>query len=152
MENFFNWLIVPIPKDEVIVWFSINNMSYEKIDLYGDISKSLVGIIMDTYLGDNISETKITLTDEDNKSHFEWCWSKLVEDFKKENIIINHNGEHKDYFESFFMDIFYNQKDESVKGSISKFLNEIFDTEMTYSKSDLDLLTDLYKMMEKNIK
>lgn len=152
MENFFNWLIMPIPNDEVVVWFSINNMSYEKIDLYGDISKSLTRIIMDTYLGDDISETKITLTDEDNKSHFDWCWSKLVEDFKKENININHNGEHKDYFESFFMDIYYNQKDKSVKGSIDKFLNEIFDTEITYSKSDLDLLTDLYKMMEKNIK
>jgi hypothetical protein len=31
-------------------------------------------------------------------------------------------------------------------------LNEIFDTEMAFSKSDLDLLTDLYKLMEKNVK
>ena len=66
MENFFNWMIMPVPKDEVIIWFNVNNMTYEKIELYGDISKSLTRIIIDTYLGDNISETKITLTDEYN--------------------------------------------------------------------------------------
>jgi hypothetical protein len=152
MENFFNWMIMPVPKDEVIIWFNINNMTYEKIELYGDISKSLTRIIIDTYLGDNISETKITLTDEDNKSHFDWCWAKLIDDFKKENLHINLKGEHKDYFESFFMDIFYNQSEETIKNSINKFLNEIFDTEMGYSKSDLDLLLQLYKLMEKNIK
>ena len=34
---------------------------------------------------------------------------------------------------------------------IDKFLIEIFDTEVTFSKSDLDLLTELYKLMEKNM-
>lgn len=151
MENFFNWMTKPIPKDEVIIWFNIHNMNYEKIELYGDISKSLTTIIMDTYLGENSSETKILLSEEDNKSHFNWCWNKMIEDFRKENIIIKSNGDHKEYFESFFMDTFYNQSRESIKHSINKFLNEIFDTEMTYSKSDLDLLTELYKLMEKNM-
>jgi hypothetical protein len=50
------------------------------------------------------------------------------------------------------MDIFYNQTEESIKSSINTFLNEIFNTEMAFSKSDLDLLTDLYKLMEKNVK
>ena len=151
MENFFIWMTKPIPHDEVITWFNIHNMNYEKIELYGDISKSLTKIIMDTYLGENISETKITLSDEDNASHFEWCWKKMINDFKKENIIIKLNGDHKEYFQSFFMDTFYNQSKTSIKHSIDKFLNEIFDTEVTFSKSDLDLLTELYKLMEKNM-
>jgi hypothetical protein len=106
---------------------------------------------MDTYLGENSSETKIMLSDEDNRSHFDWCWKKMIDGFRKENIIIKSKGEHKEYFESFFMDTFYNQSRESIKHSINKFLTEIFDTEMTYSKSDLDLLTELYKLMEKNM-
>jgi hypothetical protein len=106
---------------------------------------------MDTYLGENISETKIMLSNEDNESHFEWCWKKMINDFKKENIIIKLNGDHKDYFQSFFKDTFYNQQKNSIKHSIDKFLNEIFDTELTFSKSDLDLLTELYKLMEKNM-
>jgi hypothetical protein len=49
------------------------------------------------------------------------------------------------------MDTFYNQSKDSVKQSIDKFLTEIFDTDITFSKLDLDLLTELYKLMEKNI-
>ena len=150
MENFFNWMTKPLPKEELIIWFNVHNMTYEKIDLCGDFFKSLNQIIMDTYLGDSTSETKISLSYDDNLSHFEWCWNKVIENFKRENIIIKSYGEHKDYFQSFFMDTFYNQTESSLKKSISKFLNEIFDVGITYSKSDLDLLTELYKLIEKN--
>ena len=150
MENFFNWITKPLPKDEIIIWFNIHNMTYEKIELYGDFFKSLNQIIMDTYLGDSISETKISLSPEDNLSHFKWCWNKTIGNFKKENIKIKTDGEHKDYFQSFFMDTFYNQNESNLKKSIPKFLIEIFEVGMTYSKSDLDLLTVLYKLIEKN--
>jgi hypothetical protein len=150
MENFFNWMTKPLPKEELIIWFNVHNMTYEKIDLCGDFFKSLNQIIMDTYLGDSTSETKISLSYDDNLSHFEWCWNKVIENFKRENIIIKSDGDHKDYFQSFFMDTFYNQTESSLKKSIPKFLNEIFDVGITYSKSDLDLLTELYKLIEKN--
>jgi len=150
MENFFNWMTKPLPKDEIIIWFNIHNMTYEKIDLYGDFFKSLNQIIMDTYLGDNTSETKISLSNEDNLSHFEWCWNKVIKNFKRENIIIKSDGDHKEYFQSFFIDTFYNQTESNLKKSISKFLNEIFEVGITDSKSDLDLLTELYKLIEKN--
>jgi len=150
MENFFNWMAKPLPKDEIIIWFNIHNMTYEKIELYGDIFKSLNQIIVDTYLGDDVSVTKIVLSDEDKVSHFEWCWKKMINDFRRENILIKYDGEHKEYFKSFYMDTFYNQPEDSVKQSIPKFLKEIFDVRYMYSKSDLDLLTELYKLIEKN--
>jgi hypothetical protein len=150
MENFFNWMTKPVPKEEIILWFNIHNMTYEKIELCGDFFKSLNQIITDTYLGDSTSETKISLSNEDNLSHFEWCWTKVIENFRKENIIIKSDGDHKDYFQSFFMDTFYNQTESNLKQSIPKFLNEIFEIGITYSKSDLDLLTELYKLIEKN--
>ena len=65
MENFINWMSAPIPQDELIVWFNIHNMNYEKIELYGDIFKSLNFIIINTYLGDEKSETKIIMSIED---------------------------------------------------------------------------------------
>ena len=150
MENFFNWMTKPLPKEELIIWFNIHNMTYEKIELYGDVFKSLNQIILDTYLGDTIFVTKIILTDEDNLSHFEWCWKKTIDNFKKEDIHIKYEGEHKDYFKSFYMDTFYNQNEERIKDSIPKFLMDIFDVGISYSKSDLDLLTELYKLIEKN--
>ena len=151
MENFFNWMSKPIPKDEVIIWFNVHNMNYERIELYGDIFKSLNHIILDTYMGDETSETKISLSQEDKDLHFEWCWNRMVDDFRKENIIIKHGGEHKEYFKSFFSDTFYNQPEKNVKESIPNFLFEVFDVEKPFSKSDLDILTELYKLMEKNI-
>ena len=151
MENFFNWMSKPIPQDEVIIWFNIHNMNYERIELYGDIFKSLNYIIVDTYMGGETNETKISLSKEDKELHFEWCWNKMVEDFKRENIIIKHGGEHKEYFRSFFFDTFYNQSEKNIKESIPNFLVEVFDVEKPFSKSDLDILTELYKLMEKNI-
>lgn len=151
MENFFNWMSKPIPQDEVIIWFNVHNMNYERIELYGDIFKSLNYIIIDTYMGGETNETKISLSKEDKELHFEWCWNKMVEDFKRENIIIKHGGEHKEYFRSFFFDTFYNQSEKNIKESIPNFLVEVFDVEKPFSKSDLDILTELYKLMEKNI-
>ena len=151
MENFFNWMSKPIPQDEVVIWFNVHNMNYERIELYGDIFKSLNYIIIDTYMGEDTSETKISLSQEDKESHFEWCWNKMLEDFRRENIIIKHGGEHKEYFRSFFFDTFYNQSERNVKDSIPNFLVEVFDVEKPFSKSDLDILTELYKLMEKNI-
>jgi hypothetical protein len=153
MENFFNWMSKPIPNDEVTIWFNIHNMNIEKIELYGDIFKSLNHIIVDTYMGDSgeHTETKISLSKEDKESHFDWCWSKVVGDFKKENINIKEQGEHKDYFKSFFMDTFYTHTDKSVKESIPTFIFEVFDINKPFSKSDLDILTELYKMLEKRV-
>jgi hypothetical protein len=151
MENFFNWISKPLPKDEVVVWFNIHNMIYEKIELYGDIFKTLNIIIADTYLGNNDIETKIQLSENDKINHFTWCWKKTIENFNKENIVINEDGNHKEYLLSFFMDTFYNQKDKNISEAIPDFLDQVFDVSKPFSKSDLDILTELYKLMEKNI-
>ena len=151
MENFFKWMMIPIPKEDIIVWFNIHNMIYEKIELYGDIFKSLNNTIIDTYLGNDGVETKIILSHEDNVSNFKWCWNKVISEFKKENIFIINEGQHKNYLKEFFMEIYYEQKEKTIKNSILSFLGETFDMDKPFSKSDLELLTELYKLMEKNI-
>lgn len=151
MENFFNYMAKTIPKDEIVIWFNIHNMYYEKIELYGDIFKSLNYIILHTYLGDEFRETKIKLTKEDNDNHFNWCWNKMIDDFRKENIIIHNEGEHRDFLESFFNDTFYNQPNKKERHSISKFLEDIFDVNEPFIKPDLDILTDFYKILKKYV-
>ena len=151
MENFFKWMTTPVPHEEVIVWFNVHNMNYEKIEICGDIFKSLYVTMHDTYLGENDIETGITMSDEDNLAHFEWCWKQIIENFKKENILLKEEGKHKDYFKSFFLDTFYDPKEKNIKGAIPNFMEDVFNLDKPFSKSDLDILTELYILIDKNI-
>ena len=154
MENFFNYITKPLNSEDVDVWFKINNIYPEKIELFSDFVHSLNYIVRDTYLGEydeENKETKINYTDEDNKKHFQWCWNKTIDNFEKENLIFERTGEHYEYFESFFMEIFYDQKEKKVRDSIEKFFEELFENDRVYTKSDLDMIYSIYKNLDKTL-
>lgn len=153
MENFFNYMSKPISPDDVDVWFRINNIVPEKLELFSDFIHSLNILIDETYLGEHNSfnETKINLSYEDNVKHFEWCFNKVVENFIKEEINFNKKGEHYEYFKVFFDDVYYNQKEEKVRKSVGYFFKELFDINKPFTKSDLDMLGVIYKIMDKNL-
>jgi len=153
MENFFNYITKNLNHEEVDVWFRVNNIYPEKLELFSDFTHSLNTLIVDTFLGDETesTETKINLSDEDNQKHFEWCWNKVVDNFNKEKIIFEKKGDHYDYFESFFFEIFYNQKEKELRLSIDKFFNDLFNTKTSFTKSDLDMIGAIYKLLDKNM-
>jgi hypothetical protein len=154
MENFFNYIIKPVPDDEVDIWFRMNNIIPEKMELFSDFSVSLYDLMNDTYLGNDKQsyETKIVLNQEDKTKHFEWCWNKVIENFSKEGLFFRPKGEHFDYFKTFFYDIFYNQNEEQLKKSVKEFLVELFDRKKPFTKSDLDMILVIYKMLDKSLK
>ena len=152
MENFFNYITKPVKPEDVDIWFRSNNIIPEKLELYYDFTHSLNMIIVNTYLGDMTNdETKIHMSTDDIENHFKWCWNKTVDNFKKESIIFNVTGEHYEYFNSFFLDTFYNQKNNDIKNSINNFFDELFDIEKPFTKSDLDMISSIYKALDKNI-
>jgi hypothetical protein len=153
MENFFQFITKPIPKEEVEIWFNVNNMIPEKGELFFDFCYSLYTLMQQTYLGDedSPSETKIQMEDDDKKKHFLWCWNKTIDNFKKENLFFQENGDHFEYFETFFLEVFYHQKSDDVKNSIKKFIIELFDKDKTFTRSDLDLYTEIYKLLDKHL-
>jgi hypothetical protein len=153
MENFFNYISKPLLPEDVDVWFRVNNIIPEKLELYSDFIHSLNNLILNTYLGESdINETKIVLTSSDDKNHFEWCWNRTIDNFKKESILFNSKGEHFEYFESFFNETFYNQNDIKLKSSIKLFFNDLFNSDKTFTKSDLDMITTIYKLLDNHIK
>jgi hypothetical protein len=155
MENFYSWMIKPVSNDDVEIWFNMNNMVPEKRELFSDFTFSLYFLIRDTYLGDEFSEnqeTKVILSQEEKKNHFEWCWKKTIDNFSKEKVVFNTNGEHRDYFEQFFTDLFYNTEKKEIAENISKFFVEVFNENKAFTKSDLDMITDIYKRLNKNLK
>lgn len=154
MENFFNYITKPLNPEDVDIWFRVNNIIPEKLDLFSDFSHSLNITIVDTYLGENTlpNETKIVMSEDDNVKHFDWCWNKTVENFEKENIKFLKKGDHYEYFQSFFKDIFYNQTDDKVRKSIGNFFNDLFDVKKPFTKSDLDMIATIYKTLDRNLK
>jgi hypothetical protein len=144
----------PVNHDDVEVWFNVNNMIYEKRQLFSDFTFSLYYLISSTYLGDdldNTSETKLVLSQEDKLKHFDWCWKRTLDNFSKESIRFNDKGEHREYYEKFFTDLFYNAENKTISENIVKFFQELFDEEKMFTKSDLDMLTEIYKLLNKNI-
>jgi hypothetical protein len=154
MENFYSWMMKPVTREDVEVWFNMNNMIYEKRELFADFTYSLDSLIKETYLGnepEDATETRVLLSQEEKNSHFEWCWSKTVENFAKENIRFKINGDHKEYYQNFYEDLFYNPDNKTISENIHKFFDELFDETKVYTKSDLDMITDIYKLLNKNL-
>jgi hypothetical protein len=152
MDNFFNYISKPLLPEDVDVWFRVNNIISEKLELYSDFTHSLNILIIETYLGESESkETNIVLTEDDDKHHFEWCWDKVITNFNQENIKFNKRGEHYDYFDSFFNETFYHQKDVKIKSSIGYFFTDLFNLEKVFTKSDLDMITTIYKLLDKQM-
>ncbi len=153
MENFFSYISKPVEDDEFQFWVDSNNICFLKLELYRDFIMSLVNLVASTYLGDDTDfETLIRLSDEQNTEHFNWCWKKTLENFRKENIHFEPDGEHYEFLKSFLDETFYNQKIKEIKESVVKFFEEVFNTETMFTKSDLDLVTTIYKSLEKNMR
>jgi hypothetical protein len=48
--------------------------------------------------------------------------------------------------------MFYNQKDIKIKNAVDDFFVKIFDTKENKTKSDIEIFTDIYKLLERSLK
>jgi len=153
MDNFLNYITKNLDPEQVDIWFRVNNIIPEKMELYYDLSYSLYLLIKTTYLGDKdvSNETKVEMNEVDNKKHFDWCWKKTLDNFDKENITFEREGDHYDYFFSLFNEIYYNQPKEIHRESIDVFFNDLFNREKPFTQVDLDLIFNIYKTLDKNL-
>jgi hypothetical protein len=153
MDNFFNYITKNLNPEDVDTWFRANNIISEKMELYYDFSYSLYLLIKSTYLGskNEKNETLVKMTDEDDINHFDWCWKKTVENFKKESIIFRIDGDHYKYFFTLFDEIFYKQEKEQIRESIDVFFNDLFNKDKPFTQVDLDLIYNIYKSLDNNL-
>ena len=153
MDNFFNYITKHLDSEEVDVWFKVNNIVPENLELYYDLSHTLYLLIKSTYLGNSnsILETKVEMSSLDNTKHFNWCWNKTIENFTKENITFKLEGDHYDYLFSLFNEIYYSQNKEDVRESIHIFFNDLFDRVKPFTQVDLDIIYSIYKTLDKNL-
>lgn len=155
MDQFYNWLTQPMTPEDVDTWNRANNIIPEFTELFRDFCLSLLDLVEKTYLGDSHgehTETRIGLTTKDKEDHFEWCWKKTLDNFRKESVIFNFKKDDYRYFENFFFDVFYEQEDNEVKKEIKIFFQQLFDRNRVITKSDIEMFTDVYKALERSLK
>jgi hypothetical protein len=128
------------------VWYRAYGITTEKIELFYDFVNSVYKLIDDTYLGPDA-----LVTEEDQKNHYTWCWDKTIDNLSKEKININNRGIHYEYFWDFFLESFYYLKmdDEDIK--IKDYLFKLFNYNHKKTRSELGVLTEIYKLLEKNL-
>jgi hypothetical protein len=136
-----------ISNTQIEIWLKANNIIYEKSELFHDYLYSLFKLIESTYMGD-----EFTPEEKDKKLHFDWCWNHVITNFEKENILFEKTGVHYEYFWLFFQDAFYYAEDKNELMKIEKFFKETFDLKRKKTKNELDMLADLYKILECSLK
>ena len=94
----------------------------------------------------------VLFTDIDQKNHFNWCWNKLLNNFSKEKIFFKETGIHHEYFWNFFREAYYFNKLENNESRIDEYFFKLFDFKHKKSRSELDTLTEIYKLLDQNFK
>tara|TARA_R110000744_G_scaffold315495_3_gene422359 strand:+ start:224 stop:703 length:480 start_codon:yes stop_codon:yes gene_type:complete len=148
-RDFFKYVSTPMNDDHVKMTFKAYNIIPEKVELYHEFVISLFDILFSTYLGPEHIDT-----DKKVKEHFEWTWEKNRDNFFHEGINIKINKELKDYFLQFTIESYYNEigKDKKdIETKIRWFWRKCFSFEGTRTRSELDILLEVYQIFEKSL-
>jgi len=145
-EQFFKYVTQPLSREDMNLWVKAHNINVSKVSLFGDYLNSLYNLVEDTYLGIDVIKT-----DKEITGHFNWCWEKTINNFKKENIIFNTEGTHYDYFFHFFYESFYNKKNDEHLEKLRYFLTILFILHTSKTKSELDMLYEVYVLLNESL-
>ena len=133
-------------KHQLDVWYKAYDITREKSDLFFDFLDTLYTLIDDTFLC-----ADVLINEADQKNHFTWCWDKSIDLLSKERIHINKRGIHYEYFWNFFLETFYFLHLDGEEIKIKEYIYKLFDTNHRKTRSELDVLTEIYKLLEKNL-
>lgn len=132
-------------KNQAEVWYKAYNILREKTELFHDFVICLYNLIDETYLGGDV-----TITEKDKKNHFTWCWNKVISNFSKESIHFKETGQHFDYMWLFFNEAYY--LSEGNPNRIKDYFQKLFQFDFKKTRSELDMLTEFYKILDSNLK
>lgn len=146
-RNFLDYINTQLSKESLLIIYDTNNIKFEKCELYCDFIQSLLMLIFDTYLGDDM------MTNENQLKHFDWCWKKNIENFKKEGFSFD-NPILYNYFKDYVNECFYSIEEKQIKEYIF-FINDLwaklFDYENKKTSFDIDFLVEIYNLFNKSL-
>lgn len=134
-------------KKQIEVWYRAYNISREKTELFHDFLISMHDLVDSTFLGGDVTEAE-----QDQKNHFNWCWDKTISNFEKEKIYFKSRGNYHEYFWNFFLEAYYLPKLENKPVRIRDYFLKLFDFNFIKTRSELDMVMEIYKLLEQNLK
>ena len=146
-EGYLEFISSESYKHQIDIWYRAYNISREKTELFYDFINSIFFLIEETYLGEDVMDLELN-----QKNHFTWCWDKTIENFNKEKIFFKERGIHYEYFWNFFLEAYYINKQEGGIIRINEYFYKLFDFQHKKTRSELDMLTEIYKLLDQNLK
>lgn len=143
--EFIQYITTPLSYEEMQLLYKANDINYDKCNLYYDFILSLNCKVVNTFLGEDVINSE-----EDIKNHFIWCIETVISNFKKENIKFKKDEELKEYFFNFYVELFYNQPNKDLE-RLNKIANLSFIYKRIKTRSDMDVLLELYRIFEKSL-
>jgi hypothetical protein len=120
----------------------------DRVELYKDFAMNLLYYIYNYYIDrESLSE------DEDIRNHYNWCFNKVCDEFKQENIDFSANEELKEYFYAYYYHQFYkdNENKDTSIGYYEKFWRNIFEIDRQKNKNIINILIEIYNIYDKSI-
>lgn len=146
-EGYLEFIVSENYRNQIDIWYKAHNISRERMELFYDFVVSLYSLIDETYLGNDVIHKE-----EDQRNHYTWCWDKVIENFNKENIHFKERGNHYLYFWNFFLEAYYFVKLYEQPVQIPDYFNKLFNFKHKKTRSELDLLSEIYKLLQHNLK
>jgi hypothetical protein len=146
-EGYLEFISSESYKNQLDIWYRAYNISREKTELFYDFLVSLYDLVEETYLG-----MDVVILEEDQKNHFTWCWDKTIDSFNKEKIYFKERSGCYEYFWNFFYEAYYFAQNDDNQIRIKEYFYKLFDFKHRKSRSELDMLTEIYKLFDQNLK
>ena len=146
-ESYLGFVTSESYKQQIDIWYRAYNIHREKVELFYDFLSSLYELVDNTYLGSDV-----LYNESDQRNHFSWCWNKTIKNFSKEKINFRDDGNHYEYLWNFFFEAYYLVKLDEKTTKIGEYFFKLFDFRYKKTRSELDILTEVYKLLEQNLK
>jgi hypothetical protein len=120
----------------------------DRVEIYKDFAMNLLYYIFNYYI-----DKESLSADEDIRNHYIWCFNKVCDEFKQENIDFSQNKELKEYFYAYYYHQFYkvNSNQDTSIGYYEKFWKNIFEIDNQKNKNIINILIEIYNIYDKSI-
>ena len=120
----------------------------DRVEIYRDFALNLLYYIHNYYI-----DRESLSADVDIRNHYSWCFKKVCEEFKEEELDFTENKELKEYFYLYYYNQFYKatgNQDTSI-GYYERFWRNIFEIDKQKNKNIINILIEIYSIYDKSI-